>query len=301
MFRKKVRVKRQINKPYIVSKGMYLYIFIAVSVILFIIYLYYVYTQKIEPYQTANDTIYFMTYDETARYFKEDKDQYVRQLTKLDLYARKVRTSQEYIDNIVKTAISFTNEEKQLLTRCAKKADDFFLNMDFGKTDYKLMNNLDIANIPWIFALTYKNDMYEYEEGLPHTRENIIFLSKYVLKYDENDLINTLIHEKIHIYQRYNPDLFAKIIPSMNYAVVDVSQQPYRKYIRSNPDTDRKVYYDITTNKEMVCLYRSDTPSGINDIIMNNFAMEHPYEKIAYEVAGYYYKQVADKLKYAKI
>ena len=280
---------------------MYLYIFIAVSVIFFAIYVYTIYSQFYEPYHTANDTIYFMTYDDTAKFFKEDHDKYVRQLTKLDLYARKCKTSQEYIDDIVKTAISFTNEEKQMLTKCAKMADDFFITVDFGKTDYKLMNNMDIANIPWIFALTYKNDKYEYEEGLPHTRENVIFLSKYVVKYNEADLINTLIHEKIHIYQRYNPDLFAKIISTMNYAVLDVSNQPYRKYIRSNPDTDRKVYYDITTNKEMVCLYRSDTPSGINDIIMNNFALEHPYEKIAYEVAGYYYRQIADKLKYSKI
>ena len=277
---------------------MYLYIFLFASIIFAVAYMYIMYVaQKSEPYVSIEDHIHYMTYPETAKFLKEDKDQYVGELTSLDLYARKVRTSKEYIENIIKTAISFTEEEKTMLTKCAKTADEFFLSMNFA--DYKLMNNLDIANIPWIFALTYRNDAFEYEEGLPHTRGNVIFLSKYVLKYGETDLTNTLIHEKIHIYQRYNPELFAKIMASMNYALLDVSKQPYRRFIRSNPDTNKQVYYDITTNKEMVCLYRSDTPSGINDIVKNNFALEHPYEKIAYEVAGYYYKQVAEK--YAKI
>jgi len=71
-----------------------------------------------------------------------------------------------------------------------------------------------VAGIKWVFANTYanysKDVIKEYEQGLPHTRENIILLSKNVLKYDELDLTSTLIHEKIHIYQRYNPELFDK-------------------------------------------------------------------------------------------
>ena len=40
----------------------------------------------------------------------------------------------------------------------------------------------------------------------------------------------------------------------------------------------------------MVCLYRNNKPNGINDVIMNNFSLEHPYEKFAYEIANKYYK-----------
>ena len=39
----------------------------------------------------------------------------------------------------------------------------------------------------------------------------------------------------------------------------------------------------------MVCLYRNTTPFGINDVIMKNYSLEHPYEKYAYEIANYYY------------
>ena len=39
----------------------------------------------------------------------------------------------------------------------------------------------------------------------------------------------------------------------------------------------------------MICLYSSDKPKNINDIIIENYAMEHPYEKIAYEISEHIY------------
>ena len=39
----------------------------------------------------------------------------------------------------------------------------------------------------------------------------------------------------------------------------------------------------------MICLYSSDKPKNINDIIIQNFSMEHPYEKIAYEISEHIY------------
>ena len=101
------------------------------------------------------------------------------------------------------------------------------------------------------------------------------------------------------------------------------------KYIRSNPDTNNKLYYyptaknnsilDIITgsasaasaaegtdrvpeydlDKVMVCLYRNDKPNSINDVIQKNYTAEHPYEKIAYEIAENFYKN--NKNKYINI
>ena len=76
--------------------------------------------------------------------------------------------------------------------------------------DYK-----ELINIKWIFECTDNNDKKQYEEGLPHTRENIIFLTKSIIKNNEENLINTLIHEKIHIYQRNNKNIF-DILNNMN-------------------------------------------------------------------------------------
>jgi hypothetical protein len=171
------------------------------------------------------------------------------------------------------------------------------------------INGNDIAGIKWIFANTYANQfndkIKEYEEGLPHTRDNIIFVSKNVLKYDELNLTNTLIHEKIHIYQRYNSNIFDKIIKDMRLLEIDKKAYKSAKYIRSNPDTNNKIYYAaanaamVSDANVMVCLYRNDNPNSINDVIHKNYSMEHPYEKIAYEIAENYYKY--NKNKYVDI
>ena len=173
------------------------------------------------------------------------------------------------------------------------------------------INGNDIAGIKWVFANTYANHfndtIKEYEEGLPHTRENIIFVSKNVLKYDELNLTNTLIHEKIHIYQRYNSVLFENIIKDMGLIEIDKKAYKSAKYIRSNPDTNSKIYYAPDNTKKgiatdanvMVCLYRNNNPNSINDVIHKNYSTEHPYEKIAYEIAENYYKY--NKNKYVDI
>jgi len=67
------------------------------------------------------------------------------------------------------------------------------------------------------------------------------------------------------------------------------------KFIRSNPDTNNNIYIDNKTNNVMVCLYRNNKPNGINDVIMKNFSLEHPYEKYAYEIANNYYTDVKYK------
>jgi hypothetical protein len=254
--------------------------------------------------------IKFMTFKETAEFLRNDRDGYVRNMSALDLHARHAKTYMDYIDNIEDTAITFTAEEKELLGKCADKADNYFKTERFKELEYaNHINGNDIASIKWIFANTYANhynDMIkEYEEGLPHTRENVIFVSKNVLKYDELNLTNTLIHEKIHIYQRYNSNIFSKIIKDMGLLELDKRTYKSAKYIRSNPDTNGKIYYapdNTTTSPDanvMVCLYRNDNPNSINDVIHKNYSNEHPYEKIAYEIAENYYKY--NKNKYIDI
>jgi hypothetical protein len=230
-------------------------------------------------------------------------------MSELDLHARNVKTHMEYINNIEDTAISFTDEEKELLITCANNADKYLKMEEFKELKYgKYINGDDLANIKWIFANTYSNrfnnKIKEYEEGLPHTRENIIFVSKHVLKYDELNLTNTLIHEKIHIYQRYNSKLFDKIIREMGLLELDKKSFKYAKYIRSNPDTNNKIYYNnvdnnLDNNDIMVYMYRNDNPNAINDVVHNNHSKEHPYEKIAYEIAENFYKN--NKNKYINI
>ena len=285
--------------------------------------------------------IRFMTYKDTANFLAKDNDGYVRNLTELDLHARNVKTHIDYLNNIDDTTVSFTDEEKKLLVKCANNADKYLRIEKFAELNYgKHLDGKQIANIKWIFANTYanysKDVIKEYEQGLPHTRENIILLSKNVLKYNELDLTSTLIHEKIHIYQRYNPELFDKIIKEMGLKEIGKKSFRHAKYIRSNPDTNNKLYYypkpvakdstatasdlwntmtgsgsgdsgdasgtkDYNEDKVMVCLYRNDKPNSINDVKHKNYAEEHPYEKIAYEVAENYNSKNNNKNKYINI
>lgn len=276
------------------SKSVFL--FATIPVVFVCIVIYFLRDKNIEKY--TNNTINFMTHNDTEIFLKNDRDNYVKNMTDIDLYARKVKSYKEYLDNIASISISYTDVEKSKIERCVHHADDFFKKIDFGKIGkYKKLNNNDILKIQWVFALTYKKGNIEYEEGLPHTRDNVIFLSKYVLNYTDIDLTNTLIHEKIHIYQRYNPSLFSKIIYDMNYYILPQDAIKNKRFIRSNPDIDKNVYFDKTTNKENTCLYRTDKPSGINDIIITNFSIEHPYERIAYDIASLYYKKNADMYK----
>jgi hypothetical protein len=259
-----------------------------------------------------SDNIRFMTYKDTANFLAKDNDGYVRNLTELDLHARNVKTHIDYLNNIDDTTVSFTEDEKRLLVKCANNADKYLKDEKFADIKYgKHLDGKQIAGIKWVFANTFanysKDVIKEYEQGLPHTRENIILLSKNVLKEHELDLTSTLIHEKIHIYQRYNPELFDKIIKEMGLKEIEKKSFRHAKYIRSNPDTNNKLYYypktattdtkDYDEDKVMVCLYRNDKPNSINDVKHKNFAEEHPYEKIAYEVAENYNNKNNNKNK----
>ena len=312
----------------------------AVAIMAIAIAIYYNFSYNIVEKYADNDTdahIYFMTYKETSNFFAKDNDNYVRNLSELDLHARGVKTHVEYMNQIEDTAISFTDDEKELLERCAKDADKYLRNENFNELDYgKHLKGNDIADIKWIFANTYTNYfndvIKENEQGLPHTRENIILLSKNVLKNDALNLTNTLLHEKIHIYQRYNPEIFDTIIKEMGLKELERKHFKQAKYIRSNPDTNNKIYYrkkdvssissvssvldilsggsgssdtgvtgdtDYDLDDVMVCLYRNDKPNSINDVIQKNYSAEHPYEKIAYEIAENFYKN--NKNKYINI
>lgn len=260
---------------------------------------------EISVFQNSNNTdqhIVFLSHTETSSFLSNDHDNYVKNMSVVDLYARKVHSHNEYLQNISNyTCISFTQEEKQKLIECAKNADIFYKKLDLTRHDYyKLLNCKHISSMKWKFALTYKNNDKEYEDGLPHTREDIIFLSKEVLNYNQIDLTNTLIHEKLHIYQRFNKELMKKIIKEMNYSSFDLNQLSIqeKELIRSNPDLDGNIYYDVRSNKMMSGKYKSRTPKSISDVeIQNNFSIEHPYEKMAYDISGLYYKENLDKYK----
>ena len=289
---------------------IYYYILSLLFITFLILTIYYIYTiYTTLPFKNGkNDThLYYMSYEETVLFLENDEDKYVANLSPLDLYARKVSSKDEYINIIKNEAIHFNKGDKLILDSCTKKADELLRNIDINNIstesnlDYsKYLNYKDIANIKWVLAITKSDNGGKYENGLPHTRKHIIFLSQDVLNYSEDEIIRLLIHEKIHIYQRYNEALFKTIIYNMGYTDSHDIPQEKLKYVRSNPDVNNKIYKNKNTGELMICLYRSDKPQNINDIVTHNYSMEHPYEKIAYEISEYIYN-VHKIEKYRKI
>jgi hypothetical protein len=292
---------------------IYYYILSLLIITLVILTIYYIYTVYTSvPFKNGKNEehLYYMSYEETVRFLESDEDRYVANLSPIDLYARKVSSKEEYINIIKGEATHFNKGDKLMLDKCTKKADELLRNININtissesNLDYsKYLNYKDIANIKWVFAITRNDNGGKYEDGLSHTRKHIIFLSQDVLNYSEDEIIKLLIHEKIHIYQRYNEASFKTIIYNMGYAESTDSQaisQDKLKYVRSNPDVNNKIYKNLHTGELMICLYSSDKPKNINDIIIENYAMEHPYEKIAYEISEHIYN-IHKIEKYKKI
>ena len=143
---------------------------------------------------------------------------------------------------------------------------------------------IDIANVKCKIVII-KNNVYE--NGLPHTRANIIFLSNNILNESNDKIIQTLIHEKVHIFQRYNP-YHQYIIDFLDNNGIKrfMKRNEYIKtypLLRSNPDLDEWIYIDET--KALSCSYNNQNPESINDVNCNQL-YEHPFEMMAYNIVN---------------
>lgn len=262
-----------------------LYFSIALLIALIIYYINKIIITKKELFQekiTYLDTKYIIDF------FNKDYDNYVKNLSRYDLIARNVDSNKEYIQKIVYCAKNFTENQKDIINICCEKADDFLRKYN------ELLDGKQIAKIKWKFALTDKYDNYEYENGLPHTRKDIIFLSDKMIPESETpDFINTLIHEKIHVYQRYNELIIDKMLSDKLKINKIVYTNPRK---RANPDLNNNIYKN-DKNEIMQCYYNSNTPNSIQDVtcLNNNSINEHPYELLAYNIANKYNEYLMKK------
>jgi hypothetical protein len=257
--------------------------FFFILIILLIIFYLLNFNKNIDYF--SNNSIKYLNANETYNYLLNDNDNYVNNFSDIDLYARKVKSIQDYLNLISNSALNFNDNQKNKLEIAANNADNFLNNYENN-----LIIGKEIKKYKWVFGLTGNN----YEEGMPHTRDNIIFLSVNTINNDIDSLTRILIHEKIHIYQRYNYDYMEKIIESMGYTFSRLKYNINR--IRSNPDLNNNIYKDYN-GMEMIGLYKNNKPDSIGDIIITNFAIEHPYEKMAYEVSEDYSAGLISKYK----
>jgi len=189
----------------------------------------------------------FLTRAQTQNFLAADPDGFIARLGPLDLKARKCQTQAEYKARAVASAGSFTPYEKDAIWRQAQIAQEF-------------LETTKYAGLRWRFAKA------SYEEGLPHTRTDIIFIPGVVSA-------RLLVHEIVHVNQK----LRGPNIPQ-GYSL---SNQHFEN-LRANPDTDGRVWYK---NGRPAGAYYPPNPTGIMDV---NETVKHPFEAEAYTLDEYF-------------
>ena len=235
------------------------------------------FSYQFESFMTEPSIIFMNPY-EVQTFMSMDEDRYVEQMSPADFHARKALNANDYIEKSRKDVLAFTINDKELLKQAILKANRFFLSY---QDDFILPYEMN--RIPWKLALTKGY----YENGLPHTRMDIIFLPQSLLNQSIDSIVQTLIHEKVHLHQRIYKTRYQKILISKNYQIVGKRNHEYR--IRTNPDVDEYIYYH-PDHFIMVENYSTLTPKEIQDTekIGLDAKYEHPYEEIAYQVAEKY-------------
>ncbi len=222
-----------------------------------------------ESFYSINDL--FLSKNKIIDIINNDEDKYLLNLSSIDLFARKIDNINNYKKNINNNIYNLSKKEKKRLLNLYNKTNDIL---------YK--QYIDISLIKCKIVVI-NNDIYE--NGLPHTRFNIIFLSNSIFSLSDNDLIKVLIHEKIHIFQRYNPyhNYIINFFDKHNLKRFMKKSEYIKTYplLRSNPDLDDWIY--INKFNTLSCLYNNPYPKSINDVNCNQIN-EHPFEMMAYDI-----------------
>lgn len=124
--------------------------------------------------------------------------------------------------------INFTENEKNILINLIKLSEKYLKNKN-----YKLKS---FNQTPWRFSKITT----DIEQGFPHTHSNIIYLSNSFFNNDDDiSKLETLIHEKLHVYQRTYPKKTQDLYKKYKFYKTTKRNFPMR---RANPDLDNYDY-----------------------------------------------------------
>jgi hypothetical protein len=215
---------------------------------------------KSYEYFIENDLIIFL--DRESAYNVLINSGYLNKLNSLNMKLRKCNNLNDCKRHYRKNIINYTEKEKNILRRMIIKCDE------------KLKIFPKLHKIEWKFAKINNN----LEEGLPHTHLDTIFLSD---KFFNNPSIDTLIHEKIHLYQKkypYKTDSFYNLNNYEKTQKIDIINR------RANPDTNN---FDYKKNGVITYSIFNENPKSLSDIKLHNDSNnphinEHPDEYFAY-------------------
>lgn len=167
----------------------------------------------------------------SAPYFDEMNEQ--------DLDVRSSATREAYQQKYVQGREEFRKEEKEIIHMLLREVQDL------------LSPYIRFKNIPWKFAKLSRH----LEQGFPHTLGDMIVLSDDFFDIPYARQKNILIHEKVHVYQRLNPETLPSLYEQWGFQRVSTVPQTLLEKRRNNPDLQG--WYQFK-NKIVTQLYEKD-------------------------------------------
>ena len=232
----------------------------------------------------GENNVNFLTKEETQELLNKDADHYYERFQKDDLLVRGVKSKEDYLEKIANSACDGDVEVEEKITDCIGK-----LQKRMAQLKNETIEGISIekmATLPWKIGFTCDKN---YENGLPHTRGDVILLNnRDVQTRTISEVCRLLLHEQTHVYQK---QISMATYLGENYENINISESE-RKRIPANPDTDLNVYKDKKDGTVYMGQYE-EKPKHFRDIRFSggdgkDSQYEHPYEKIAYAIEKIY-------------
>ena len=224
-----------------------------------------------------NNSNIFLSKSELEKYLIKDYDSYYKNFNETDFKVRNIKSLDEYYEIIKKSCITISDTDQEYLNKYINIANSKISNF---KGAPKGFDAKKCSKLEWKIGLVNDDN---YEAGMPHTRNDLIILPKKLLNMASNTLVSTLIHEKIHVYQKQYPYDIEVYLKENGFK--KHSHKSNFKNIRANPDLDNFIY----TNKNeqlMRSIYNNNATDikSIEIIPINSLEYEHPFEYMAYNI-----------------
>ena len=130
-----------------------------------------------------------------------------------------------------------------------------------------IINELPKNNKKKFLLETWNYVLFEnLENNFPHTHENIILLPRIMLQSNYNTIKQTLVHEKVHNFQKLNANLFDDLyINYWHFKKINKFNIPF--HTRANPDTLDINWLFTYKNVNIVMLAKyNDNPKNITSV-----------------------------------
>jgi len=230
--------------------------------------------QTQENYIDESLNTIFLSKNDLENILISDIDNFYSRFYKKDFEVRKINNISEYTAKIKNSVTDFSENEKKYISEMIYQINNKFENINLPWLNGKKFNRLN-----WKLGLI---SGYEYENGLCHTRNDTIIIQRDKLNYN---FYKTLIHEKVHVYQKMYPEDIEIFLKLNNFKKIRKTTES--DMIRANMDIDEWIYADQNDNEYKAVF--NENPVDIQDVTFspcNSQICEHPLEKMAIDISN---------------